>query len=44
MTLIWLKTFANSFVIIQDGKAVYTSDDNEDINNIEEVYFQYAGK
>jgi ABC-2 type transport system ATP-binding protein len=39
-----VKNICNSFVIIQNGKAVYTSDENEDINNIEGVYFQYAGK
>ena len=39
-----VKNICNSFVIIQNGKPVYTSDGNEDINNIEQIYFQYAGK
>jgi hypothetical protein len=29
---------------IQNGKVVYISSENEDINNIETIYFQYAGK
>jgi ABC-2 type transport system ATP-binding protein len=39
-----VKSICDSFVIIQNGKAVYTSVENEDINNIETVYFQYAEK
>jgi ABC-2 type transport system ATP-binding protein len=39
-----VKNMCNSFVIIYNGKVVYVSDENEDINNIETIYFQYAGK
>jgi ABC-2 type transport system ATP-binding protein len=39
-----VKNICNSFVIIQNGKVVYTSAKNEDINNIEQIYFQYAEK
>ncbi|MDR1232233.1 MAG: ABC transporter ATP-binding protein [Spirochaetaceae bacterium] len=39
-----VKTICGSFVIIQNGKVVYISAENEDINNIETIYFQYAGK
>lgn len=37
-----VKIICNSFVIIKNGKVVYTSVENEDINNIENIYFQYA--
>ncbi|MDR0561218.1 MAG: ABC transporter ATP-binding protein [Spirochaetaceae bacterium] len=39
-----VKNICDSFVIIQNGKVVYTSVENEDINNVETIYFQYAGK
>jgi len=39
-----VKNICDSFVIIQNGKVVYISAENEDINNIEQIYFQYAGK
>jgi len=39
-----VKNICDNFVIIQNGKVVYISDENEDINNIETIYFQYAGK
>jgi ABC-2 type transport system ATP-binding protein len=39
-----VKNICDSFVIIQNGKVVYISTENEDINNIETIYFQYAGK
>ncbi|WP_461254961.1 ABC transporter ATP-binding protein [Treponema sp. R80B11-R83G3] len=39
-----VKNICDSFVIIQNGKVVYISAENEDINNIEKIYFQYAGK
>jgi ABC-2 type transport system ATP-binding protein len=39
-----VKNICDSFVIIQNGKVVYTADENDDINNIEQIYFQYAGK
>jgi ABC-type multidrug transport system ATPase subunit len=39
-----VKNMCDSFVIIQNGKVVYISTKNEDINNIETIYFQYAGK
>jgi ABC-2 type transport system ATP-binding protein len=39
-----VKNICDSFVIIQNGKVVYISTKNEDINNIETIYFQYAGK
>jgi len=39
-----VKNVCNNFVIIQNGKVVYTSSENDDINNIETIYFQYAGK
>jgi len=38
------KNICDNFVIIQNGKVVYISEENEDINNIEKIYFQYAGK
>jgi ABC-2 type transport system ATP-binding protein len=34
-----VKNVCNSFVIIQNGKVVYVSAENEDINNIETIYF-----
>jgi ABC-2 type transport system ATP-binding protein len=37
-----VKNICDNFVIIQNGKVVYTSD--EDIDNVERIYFQYAGK
>jgi len=39
-----VRNICDSFVIIQNGKVVYTSAENEDVNNIETIYFQYAGK
>jgi ABC-2 type transport system ATP-binding protein len=39
-----VKNICNSFVIIHNGKVVCISNKNEDINNIETIYFQYAGK
>jgi ABC-2 type transport system ATP-binding protein len=39
-----VKNICDSFVIIYNGKVVYVSAENEDINNIETIYFQYAGK
>jgi len=39
-----VKNTCDSFVIIQNGKVVYISAENEDINNIEQIYFQYVGK
>jgi len=39
-----VKNICDSFIIIQNGKVVYISAENEDINNIEQIYFQYAGK
>jgi ABC-2 type transport system ATP-binding protein len=39
-----VKNICDNFVIIQNGKVVYISAENEDINNIETIYFQYAGK
>jgi ABC-2 type transport system ATP-binding protein len=39
-----VKNMCDSFIIIQNGKVVYISTKNEDINNIETIYFQYAGK
>jgi len=39
-----VKNICDNFVIIQNGKIVYISTENEDINNIEQIYFQYAGK
>jgi ABC-2 type transport system ATP-binding protein len=39
-----VKNTCDSFVIIQNGKVIYISAENEDINNIEKIYFQYAGK
>ena len=39
-----VKNVCDNFVIIQNGKVVYISAENEDINNIETIYFQYAGK
>lgn len=39
-----VKNICDSFAIIQKGKVVYISAENEDINNIETIYFQYAGK
>jgi ABC-2 type transport system ATP-binding protein len=39
-----VKNICDSFVIMQEGKVVYTSTENEDINNVEQIYFQYAGK
>jgi ABC-2 type transport system ATP-binding protein len=39
-----VKNICDSFAIIQNGKVVYISGENEDINNIETIYFQYAGK
>jgi ABC-2 type transport system ATP-binding protein len=39
-----VKNICDNFVIIQNGKVVYISAENEDINNLETIYFQYAGK
>jgi ABC-2 type transport system ATP-binding protein len=39
-----IKNICDSFVILQNGNVVYTSTKNEDINNVETIYFQYAGK
>jgi ABC-type multidrug transport system ATPase subunit len=39
-----VKNTCDSFVIIQNGKVIYISAENEDINNIEKIYFQYVGK
>jgi len=39
-----VRNICDSFVIIQNGKVVYISAENEDVNNIETIYFQYAGK
>jgi len=39
-----VKNVCDNFVIIKNGKVVYISAENEDINNIETIYFQYAGK
>jgi hypothetical protein len=39
-----IKNIFGSFVILQDGNVVYISGDNEGINNIETIYFQYEGK
>jgi ABC-2 type transport system ATP-binding protein len=39
-----VKNICDSFVIIQNGNVVYTSVRDEDINNVEKIYFQYAWK
>jgi len=39
-----VRNICDSFVIIQNGKVVYISTEDEDVNNIETIYFQYAGK
>jgi len=39
-----VRNICDSFVIIQNGKVVYISVENEEINNIETIYFRYAGK
>jgi ABC-type multidrug transport system ATPase subunit len=39
-----VKNICDSFVILQNGNVVYASSKNEDINKIETIYFQYAGK
>jgi len=39
-----VKNVCDNFVIIRNGKVVYISAENEDIGNIETIYFQYAGK
>lgn len=39
-----VKNICDNFVIIQSGKVVYISTENDDISNIETIYFQYAGK
>jgi ABC-2 type transport system ATP-binding protein len=39
-----VKNICDSFVILQNGKVVYTSGEDEDITNVETIYFQYAGK